>query len=313
MLDGFAVAVGIGLLGSLAAGPAVAYGLGLLPQQHRRAAQWLLIGGAALVALLSGLLLDSPVGGVFVYVLAALPGIVAYLAFNTVLASALVSLAPMYFVIGELTRDRPAYAPELALDRLIGVEPVWMFVYGSLYVFAVVLPFLVVRDRDLGRRSLQAYLMVMVVSYLGFLLYPTQAPRPPQVVGDGFTTWVLRSLYSIDPPHGCFPSLHVAYSFVSALTCFRVHRGLGIVASLWAALIGVSTLFTKQHYVVDVIAGALAAYVAYVLFLRQYPREAVAEKDRREAPYRALAVIAIFAVMVAGFWAAYYSGVSLDA
>ncbi len=53
------------------------------------------------------------------------------------------------------------------------------------------------------------------------------------------------------------------------------------------------------------IAGALAACVSYVLFLRRYQREAVAERDRRRAPLRALAVIGIFGIMVAGFWVAY--------
>jgi membrane-associated phospholipid phosphatase len=86
-----------------------------------------------------------------------------------------------------------------------------------------------------------------------------------------------------------------------------VHRGVGAAAGLWAALIGVSTLYTKQHYVVDVIAGSVTAYVAYVLFLRGYPREAVAEIDRRRAPFRALVVIAIFGIVLAGSWVAYRS------
>ena len=76
--------------------------------------------------------------------------------------------------------------------------------------------------------------------------------------GDGFAAWSLRLLYDIDTPYGCFPSLHVAWAFVSALTCYRVHAGVGWVAAGWATLIAVSTLYTKQHYVVDVIAGALA-------------------------------------------------------
>jgi membrane-associated phospholipid phosphatase len=125
------------------------------------------------------------------------------------------------------------------------------------------------------------------------------------VPGTGFAAWSLRLLYTLDPPYNCFPSLHVAYSFVSALTCYRVHRGVGVVAVVWAALIGISTLYTKQHYVVDVVAGALSAWVAYLVFLRSYPSDAVAESDRRRAPWRALAVIGIFAVMVAGFWAAF--------
>lgn len=304
MLDPLVAAVGIGLLGSVVAGPAVAYGLQFLPQRWRRTTEWLLVAGAAAVALLGGLW-KGPGQGVFVYLLAALPGIVAFLAWRTVLASALVSLAPVYFVIGELTRGRSTYAPEVALDRALSLQPTWMLVYGSLYVFVVLLPLLVVRQQELFRRAMQAYLMVMIVSYVGFLLYPTAAPRPAQVLGVGFSAWSLRLAYSLDPPYGCFPSLHVAYSFVSALTCYRVHRGVGAGAGLWAALIGLSTLYTKQHYVADVIAGALAAYAAYVLFLRSYPREAIAESDRRRAPFRALGVIGIIGIIVAGFWVAY--------
>jgi membrane-associated phospholipid phosphatase len=225
-----------------------------------------------------------------------------------VFASAFVSLAPLYFFIAELTRSRSTYAPEVALDRALSVQPAWMLVYGSLYVLILPLPVLVVRQPELFRRGLQAYLMVMLVAYAGFLLYPTAAPRPAEVLGSGFAAWSLRLAYSLDPPYNCFPSLHVAYSFVSALTCYRVHRGVGAAAGLWAALIGVSTLYTKQHYVVDVIAGALAAYVAYTLFLRTYPRQAVAESDRRRVPFRALGAIAIYGIMVAAFWVAYQMG-----
>jgi hypothetical protein len=54
-----------------------------------------------------------------------------------------------------------------------------------------------------------------------------------------------------------------------------------------------------------VIAGALEAFVAYELFLRTSPREAVSETDRRLAPRRTLAAVGIFGVMVVGFWIAY--------
>lgn len=264
-----------------------------------------LIIAVALGVLGADVLLKSSVGGLFVYVLAALPGLVAFLAWRTLVASTLVSLAPLYFVIGALTRGRPTYVPDTALDHAVPLEPAWMLVYGSLYVFVVVMPLLVVRQQALFRRAMQAYLTVMLVAYAGFVLYPTVAPRPDDVPGAGFAAWSLRIAYAIDPPHGCLPSLHVAYAVVSALTCYRVHRGVGIAAVAWAALIGVSTLFTRQHYVVDALAGALAAYVAYVLFLRGFPREAVDDDDRRRAPLRALGAVGAFGLMVAGFWVAY--------
>ena len=299
------VAVAIGLVGSVMAGPAVAYGLQLLPQQWRRTTEWLLIAAAVLIAVVGDLSSEGPVSGVVVYVIAILPGLLTFLAFRTLVASTFVSLAPFYFVIGELTRNRMTYVPEVALDRAVPVQPAWMLVYASLYVFIIVLPVLVVRQRELFRRGMQGYLTVMLLAYAGFFLYPTAAPRPDDVPGGGFGGWSLRLAYDLDPPYNCFPSLHVAYSFVAALTCWRVHRGVGVAAAVWAALIGVSTLYTKQHYVADVIVGALLAWVAYPLFVRRYPREAVAEIDRRRAPLRALIAAAVYGFMVACLWVAY--------
>jgi membrane-associated phospholipid phosphatase len=218
----------------------------------------------------------------------------------------LVLLVPFYLYIAELARERSLlHVPELVLDRVLPLRPTWALVYGSLYLFLILLPVFVVRQEEQIRRTVLAYLMVWMVAYICFLVYPTMAPRPAKVIGEGFVVWGLRFLYSSDPPYNCFPSLHVAHSFVSALTCYRVHRGVGIAAALCASLIGVSTLFTKQHYVVDVIAGTLLATLAYALFLRSYPRESVPELDRRLAPVFALGVMGCLGLLVACLWVAY--------
>lgn len=73
-----------------------------------------------------------------------------------------------------------------------------------------------------------------------------------------------------------------------------------LVAS--SALVGVSTLYTKQHYVADVIAGVFLACIAYVVFLRSYPCEAIPELDRRLAPFLALVTIGIVGLVFACFW-----------
>jgi len=125
------------------------------------------------------------------------------------------------------------------------------------------------------------------------------------VIDEGFFAWSLQFIYDSDRPYNCFPSLHVAYAFLAALTCYRIHRGLGIAALVYAALIGISTLYTKQHYVVDVVAGALLAYVAYLVFLRSYARNAITEADRRRAALRVLAAVEVFGVVVVVFWIAY--------
>jgi membrane-associated phospholipid phosphatase len=217
----------------------------------------------------------------------------------------LASLVPVYMIINVSTRGRAVFVPELALDRAVPLQPAWTLVYGSMYVFAF-LPAFVVREVTLRRRAVLAYIMVALVSYVGFLVYPTVGPRPERVIDEGFFAWSLQFHYAFDPPYNCFPSLHVAYAFVAALTCYRMHRELGTAAIAWATLIGVSTLYTKQHYVIDVVAGALSAYVAYLIFLRSYPRAAVAEADRQRAPRRALAAVGVYGVVIIVFVIAYY-------
>lgn len=220
----------------------------------------------------------------------------------------LMLLVPGYLIIGGMNADRSLNLPELALDRLIPLQPAWTLVYVSHLVFLFV-PVLVMRQEEQIRRTFLAYLLVWITGYVCFLVYPTVLPRPgPNVIGQGFFAWCLRIVYSADGPRNNFPSLHVAHACVSALTCWRVHRGVGLAAGLWAALIALSTLFTKQHYVIDVISGLALAGVAYVVFLRHCPHVPLAELDRRAAPVLVGWAIGIHGLLVAGFWLAYLLG-----
>jgi membrane-associated phospholipid phosphatase len=217
----------------------------------------------------------------------------------------LVSLVPCYIFIAELMPGRMLHVPELPLDRVVPLQPAWALVYGSLYLFLIILPIFVVRQEEHIRRTVLAYLMVWIAAYICFLVYPTVAPRPASVVGQGFAVWGLRFLYSADPPYNCFPSLHVAHSFVSALTCYRAQRAVGIAASLCASLVAVSALYSKQHYLLDIVAGVFLAWVACVVFLRNFPRESVSELDRRLAPVFAFGTIGIVGLGLSCFWVAY--------
>jgi membrane-associated phospholipid phosphatase len=218
---------------------------------------------------------------------------------------ALVALVPLYVFIAAEIPGRAVHVPALPVDRAVPLQPAWAIVYGALYLFLILLPVFVVRQDELLRRTVLAYLAVWVAAYVSFMAYPTVAPRPAQLAGEGFGVWGLRILYDADPPFNCFPSLHVAHSFVSALACYRVHRALGTTAVGCASLVALSTLFTKQHYVADVIAGALMAVVAYRIFLHRHPRDTISDPDRHLAPVFALCVIGVACLGLAGFWIAY--------
>lgn len=224
----------------------------------------------------------------------------------------LVMLVPVYLFIPDLASGRTMHVPALSFDYRIPQQPAWVLVYGSLYLFLILLPVFVVRREELIRRTVYAYLTIWITAYVCFYLYPTAAPRADDVVpGEGFLVWALQSLYSSDPPYNCLPSLHVAHSFVSALASGRVHRGLGIAATVGAFFVGLSTLFTRQHYILDVVTGIALAYVAYAIFLRGTRRRDVPELDRKVAPALALVIIALVVVGIGFYWLLYRLGVAV--
>src|SRR4051812_20541700 len=126
-------------------------------------------------------------------------------------AVTLMMLVPCYLVIAAYARGRILHVPELALDRMVPLQPFWSLVYLS-YMVIPFLPVLVLRDEEQIRRTFLAWLMVWIIGYLVFLAYPTTLPRPGEPIGAGFSAWVLRRIYEADPPRNCFPSLHVATS-----------------------------------------------------------------------------------------------------
>ena len=226
---------------------------------------------------------------------------------------ALALIIPIYlFIGGVLVPGLTVNEPAMTLDYAIPLEPAWSVIYLSLFL-AALLPVFVVHQPEMVRRTVNAFLAIWLVAYVFFLAYPTIGPRPiAKVVGDNFSVWLLQCIYASDVRYNCFPSLHVAQCFLAALVCYRIHRGVGAVAGVWAALVGVSTVFTKQHYLLDVISGALLAYLAYCVFLRSYPHTATPELERRLAPLLAFGAVGTYGIIVGIMWIAFVNGVVIS-
>jgi membrane-associated phospholipid phosphatase len=60
-----------------------------------------------------------------------------------------------------------------------------------------------------------------------------------------------------------FPSLHVAYPFLSFLVLRRGFGAVGWLAFAYTALVAFSVVYIGDHWVIDAIAGMAYAYVAY--------------------------------------------------
>jgi len=142
--------------------------------------------------------------------------------------------------------------------------PAMIVPYLSVYLLFI-LTYFAARDVDeLLRTSLRLTCGVMV-SAACFLLFPLRSGfvRPP--VEGAFAPW-FRLLDSADAPFNMAPSLHVTTTVILGATLAGVARGGWRCAVLaWCAVIVLSTLFTWQHHVIDVITGLTLGLACIVL------------------------------------------------
>ncbi len=168
----------------------------------------------------------------------------------------------------------------LAIDRQIPLMDGWMYVYAAVFISGF-LPALVVASPRLFRRMVAAYLLVQVVAFGFFVIWPVHMDlRPAQVVITDFPSWGLRLAYHLDPVGACFPSIHVTLASLSALCCVKVDRLVGGLAQVGAVVIALSTLFVKQHFVADVLLGFALAYGAWALLVERFPLHDVLPSQR---------------------------------
>lgn len=166
--------------------------------------------------------------------------------------------------------------PLTAVHRWIAFAPDALVLYVSLWFYVSLAPALLT-----GRRELISYLLAAtVLSVIGlgiFLFWPTAVPVTAQ---DWPPQPFFGMLKKVDASGNACPSLHVAFAVFTA--CW-FHRLLGemragkfarVLNWLWCLGILYSTIATRQHVVLDVLAGAGLGAVVAAVHLRLQPRAA---------------------------------------
>jgi len=156
--------------------------------------------------------------------------------------------------------------PVTIADRLIGFEPLALPIYLSLWVY-VSLPPMLMRTR----RAIIEYGVwiggLCVFSLVIFYFFPNAVP-PSNIDWAKYPS--VAFLKDVDAAGNACPSLHVATAVFSGfwmhwlLPKVRLDIGARLMSALWCIAIAYSTMATKQHVAVDVVAGgALGALFAW--------------------------------------------------
>jgi membrane-associated phospholipid phosphatase len=175
----------------------------------------------------------------------------------------------VYFGIGHTHLSRSTEILRTRLDDAIPFLPWTSWCYLPFYAAIFIMAIIGFRRRALFNRALLAVLIVMAVGALGHLFigaeYPRPVLRPPY---PDLSSAFLASVQHIDPPGNVFPSLHVAHTTMLSLILIKDRPRLGAVALIMATLLALSTLTTKQHFIADVAAGYLLAFLGRAFALR---------------------------------------------
>lgn len=153
--------------------------------------------------------------------------------------------------------------PSLRLDLWAGFRPrPWTVIYESIYILVAAVPWLITA-RDELRRYVTGFLWLSAVSFAVFAAFPVASPRPADL-GDNP---LLILITQFDGPLNAFPSLHagsLVYTLCLARRLFggRWHPVVPIGLLVWGGLILFGTLATKQHYVLDLVAGGVLGLAA---------------------------------------------------
>lgn len=160
------------------------------------------------------------------------------------------------------------------------------FVIPYYFWFAYIVGMLIyglILDRQTFRDCMYFIMLTYSATMVIYLLWPNmQLLRPESFARDNLLTRIVQHLYAFDTNTNVCPSIHVLGSVAVTLAGHRAPRLRGIGWKLFFhisnVLICLSTVFLKQHSILDVFAALALCAICYPFAFHLLDR-----KGRREA------------------------------
>ena len=196
---------------------------------------------------------------------------------------------PLYglgFMTVERLWIRDSYTPiHCALDDAIPFCEIFLIPYLFWFVFLVgVLVYTFFCDTAAFTRMMKFIIVSYTAAILIYILFPNCQELRPQVFRrDNFLTRFIAGFYEFDTNTNVCPSIHVIGSVAAMLAAWDSRHfntpGWRAAFAVAAFLISVSTVFIKQHSVLD-LAAAIPVCAAAYLFA--YGRRAPGGKGAKQ-------------------------------
>ena len=150
-------------------------------------------------------------------------------------------------------------------DKRIPFIPEFIYIYVLAFVqWTVCFIATVFCDKDKSRYFCFGASVANLLSGIVFLVFPTVMSIRPQFEGGGaLTEFIGKFIFAADtPPMNILPSLHCLHSWICLRMIFslkRVRVGIKVINAIFSVLVFLSVLFVKQHMIIDIPTGIIAA------------------------------------------------------
>lgn len=156
------------------------------------------------------------------------------------------------------------------------------FLEGFVIFYCLWYPFLIVpglylffKDIPEFKRYIWYLICSFAICFAVYIIFPNgQDLRPAVFERDNIFTDIVGLLYSADTNTNVFPSMHVTGALGAAATFFRTEglKRYRAASLITAVLICASTVFIKQHSLLDVFGGIAVWLISYVVVYRIFSR-----------------------------------------
>ncbi|MCF6276679.1 MAG: phosphatase PAP2 family protein [Candidatus Magasanikbacteria bacterium] len=171
----------------------------------------------------------------------------------------------LYEVLYVITNRIPTFygpfeLPKIFYEDQIPLIPETSLVYISIFGFMAITIWML--PRKYKNPTAIIFMYLLFIHTFIFLFFPTIYPREEITNKYGIFDWLMHDIIQeLDTPRNCFPSLHVSLPFTMAFVWLKLSKKIGIVILFIATLIALSTLTTKQHYLLDVFSAIAVSFI----------------------------------------------------
>lgn len=187
-----------------------------------------------------------------------------------------------YYIAGTINKN--GHELNTMFDEVIKFNSVFIIPYLYWYIY-IVIGFIVIliQSRENYMRTFLSFFIGMGICYCIYYFYPTKIIRP-EVSNTSMLNYLVNIIYCVDRPVNCFPSLHVLTTyFIMRYTKYEKTKKKFYYTQIVGILIILSTVFVKQHFVVDVI-GAMVIGEVIIYFMNKVNDERI--KEILNVPYK---------------------------